>query len=235
MLERSSEHAGGDPAIGLLATLVRLDLAPDEGASAKLRAAIQRFPAHGRLPQLFREKVAKWIANDVQPYPSGSNSTGDWKGRLDPDARAHAVIRALESRCEAIGVDPSLLPAAAYQMAGIAADWGAEQRKAGRLDDARQTVAWLSAFAKTLARRDPNEAAFHLVLCTAFEQESKNAWKVEDYATIEDALRKALGEASTALRLDPRSADARLIVATLQDKLVGFASQRRKQTKDTGT
>ena len=126
----------------------------------------------------------------------------------------------------AVGVVPSLLPAAAFQMAGIAADWAAEQRYAGHLDDARQTAAWLSAFAKTLARRDPDEAAFHLVLCMAFEQESKNAWKVEDYATIEDAMRKALGEASTALRLDPRNAEARLKVAGLQEKLIRLASER---------
>jgi hypothetical protein len=110
-------------------------------------------------------------------------------------------------------------------MAGIAADWGAEQRKAGRLDDARQTVAWLSAFAKTLARRDPNEAAFHLILCVAFEQESKNAWKVEDYTAIREALRKALGEARLALSLAPRNLDARTTVASLQDKLVRLLSE----------
>ena len=95
-----------------------------------------------------REKWRTWIAKDVQPYPPGSSSTGESKGRLDPDAHAHAVIRALESRCEAVGVDPSLLPAAAFQMAGIAAYRAAEQRNAGRLDDARQTAACLSAFAK---------------------------------------------------------------------------------------
>ena len=121
---------------------------------------------------------------------------------------------------------PALFPAAAFQVAAFAADRAAEQRKAGRLDDARRTAACLSAFAKLLARRDPNEAAFHLLLCEAFEQESKNAWKVNDYPAIEGALRKALGEASTALRLDPRNTDARLMVAGLQDKLVGLASQR---------
>ena len=230
MLERLSEHAGGDPAIGLLATLARLDLAPDDGAIAKLRAAIQRFPANGRLPQLLQARVADWIASDVNPYPSGPNSTGESKGRLDPDAHADAVIRAIESRCEALGVDPSLFPAAAFQVAGIAAGRGAEQRKAGRLDDARQTAACLSAFAKMLARRDPDEAAFHLLLCVAFEQESKNAWKVEDYAAIEDALRKALGEACTALRLDPRNAVARLRVA----ESPGEAGRSRLRKKETG-
>ena len=113
-------------------------------------------------------------------------------------------------------------------MSNIAAARGAEQREAVRPDDARETAACPSAFAKLLARRDPNEAAFHLVLSMAFDQESKNAWKVGDFATIEDATRKALGEARTALRLDPRSADARTNVANIQDKLVGLASGRRK-------
>ena len=167
-----------------------------------------------------------WIARDIQPYPSGPKSTGEPQGRLDPDAHAHAVIRALESRCEALGVYPALLPAAAMQVAGIAVGRGAEQRKAGRLDDARRTAACLSAFAKMLARRDPNEAAFHLVLCEAFEQEAKNAWKVKDFPTIEAATRKALVAACTALRLDPRNTAARMKVAGLQDKLVGLTSQR---------
>ncbi len=228
MLDRLSERAGGDPAIGLVATLARLDLAPGDGASAKLRAAIQRFPADRRLPACLEWRVAEWIASDVNPYSSGPNSTGESKGRLDPDAHASAVIRALESRCEAVGLDTALLPAAAFEVAGIAASRGAEQRGAGRLDAARQIAACLSAFAKTLVRRDPHEAMFHLVLAAAFVQESKNAWRIPDHPTIEDALRKALGEACTALRLDPRNAQARLCVAVLQDKLVHLASGRRK-------
>ena len=161
------------------------------------------------------------------PYPSDPNSTGEPKGRLDPDAHADAVIRALESRCEALGVDPSLLPAAALQVAGIAAESGprSNERLAAWTMPARPPHVSPPS-RRLLARRDPNEAAFHLVLCEAFEQESKNAWEVKDYATIEDGLRKALGEACTALRLDPRNADARLEVAGLQDKLVGLVSGR---------
>ena len=59
----------------------------------------------------------------------------------------------------------------------------------------------------------------------AFVQQSKNARKINDHAGIEDGLRKALGEACTALRLDPRNADARLDVAVLQDKLVALVSE----------
>jgi hypothetical protein len=225
MLERLSERAGADPEIGLLAALVRLGLAPDDDASTKLRTAIRKLPANRRLPAPLEREVASWIASDCNPYPSGPNSTGESTGRLDPYAHADAVIRALESRCEALGVGPSLLPAAAFQVAGIAASRGHEQREAERLDDARHTALCLSAFAKTLVRRDPNEAAFHLVLSLAFGQESKNARRIPDHAKVEDGLRKALGEACTALRLDPRNAQARLDVAILRDKLVTLVSE----------
>ena len=148
------------------------------------------------------------------------------RGASDPDVHARAVIRALESRCEALGVYPALLPAAARQVCVIALGRATEQRKAGRLDDARWTAASLLAFGKVLARRDPNEAEFHMVLCEAFEQEAKNAWKVEDFPTIEAATRNALVAAWTAIRLDPRNTDARIKVAGLQDKMVGLTSQR---------
>ncbi len=180
-------------------------VAPDQSASAKIRAAMERFPADRRLPQRLEERLAVWIARDIQPYPSDPKSTGKPQGRLDPDVHARAVIRALDSRCEALGVYPALLPAAAMQVCGIAVGRAAEQRKAGRLDDARWTAASLFAFGKVLARRDPNEAAFHVVLSEAFEQEAKNAWKVKDFPTIEAATRNALVAAWTALHLDPRN------------------------------
>jgi eukaryotic-like serine/threonine-protein kinase len=225
MLERLSDRAGGDPAIGLLAALARVDLAPDKSAGAKLRAAIERFPANQRLPQPLAERVATWIARDIQPYPSDPKSTGKPQGRLDPDVHARAVIQALESRCEALGVYPALLPAAALEVCGIAGGRGAEQRSAGRLDDARWTAACLSAMGKMLARRDPREGAFHVLLCEAFEQEAKNAWKVKDFRTIEAATRNALAAAGTALHLDPKNAFARVKVAGLQVKILGLASR----------
>ncbi len=60
----------------------------------------------------------------------------------------------------------------------------------------------------------------------AFDQEAKNAWKVEDFPTIEAATRNALVAACTALRLEPRNTAARMKVAGLQDKIVGLASRR---------
>ena len=171
-------------------------------------------------------ELADWIARDIESYPSDPKSTGKRQGRLDPDVHARAVIRALESRCEALGVYPALLPAAAVEVCGIAVGRAAEQRNAGCLDDARWTAASLAAFGKILVRRDPKDAEFQVVLCLAFEQEAKNAWEVADFPTIEAATRNALVAASTALRLAPRNTDARLLVSGLQDKLIGLASQR---------
>ena len=121
---------------------------------------------------------------------------------------------------------PPCFPPRQCRCAALLSVGPAEQRKAGRLDDARWTAASLFAFGKVLARRDPNEAVFHVVLCEAFEQEAKNAWKVNDFPTIEAATRNALVAACTALRLDPRNTAARMKVAGLQDKMVGLTSQR---------
>ncbi len=210
MLERLSERAGSDPAIGLLAALARVELAPDQSASAKIRAAMARFPADRRLPQRLVDILAVWIARDIEPYPSDPKSTGKPQGRLDPDVHARAVVLALDSRCEALGVCPALLPAAAMQVCGAGVGRAAEQRKAGRLDDARWTAASLFDFGTVLVRRDPNGAAFHVVLCEAFDQEGKNAWKVNDFPTIEAATRNALLAACTAFRLDPRNTAAQI-------------------------
>jgi len=226
MLERLSERARADPAIGLLAALARLDLAPDQSASAKIRAAMEKFPAERRLPQWQEDTLALWIAGDIQAYSTDPKSTSKPRGRPDPDVHAREVIRALDSRCESLGVYPALLPAAANQVSIIAYCRAAEQRRAGRLDDARWTAASLLAFGKVLAGRDPNQSMFHVVLSEAFDQQAKNAWKVEDFPTIEAATRNSLVAAWTAIRLDPRNRYARIRVESLQDKMVGLASGR---------
>jgi hypothetical protein len=226
MRDRLSEHAGGSAAIALLAALATAEQAPDHSMIATLRTAIDKFPDKERLPETLEVRLGGWIAQDVNPYPAGGASSDKSMGRLDPDAHAVAVIRALESRCGALGDAPALFPTAALGVAYIAANRGAAERKAGRLDDARYTALCLSAFAKTLVRRDPSELHFHLLLSEAYTQESKNAWRVPDFPAIDEALRKALGEARTALRLDPRNALARLKVSTVRDKLLGLMSER---------
>jgi hypothetical protein len=226
LLEQSGDSGGGDPAIGVLAAFTRAELAADDGTVATLRAAIRKLPVDRPFTELVRAEVGHWLARVLEPYLAGTNTTGKPMGRLDPDAHAELVIQALESWCEALGIDRSAVPAVAFQV-GMSAPWhGSRQRKADLLGDARRTAACLAAFARRLVQRDPDEALFHLLLSQAFEQESKNAWKVEDHATIEAALRKALDEARTALKLDPRCLEARATVAGLQEKLARLPSGR---------
>ena len=237
MLERLSEQPGVDPTFGLLAALVHSDLSPRDRSSEKLRAAIQRFPPNVRFRELVQWRIASWIAEEANLNPSVADSDLDPNGRLDPAADAAAVIRSIESRCEALGGSPNLFRDAAIRVAEIAGQRGRTQRHAGRLDDARRTATCLSAFANRLARREPDVAELHLLLCEAYEQESKNAWeafeqesknaskKVEDFPAIEEATRNALGAARAALRLEPGNTMARIKVAGLQDKLAGLVSE----------
>ena len=67
MLEQLSQRVGADPAIGLLAILAGLGLAPDDGDSTKLRAAIQKMPANRRLPAGLESELASWISSDGKP------------------------------------------------------------------------------------------------------------------------------------------------------------------------
>ena len=193
---------------------------------ANLRIAIKKFPVDRRLPAELEQTVGIWIASDINPYPSNPNRIGEHKGQVDADAHAEWVIRALESRCGPLGVNHTLLPEAALQVACIGVFRCKEERDAGRLADARQTTACLAAFAKRLERGDPDKATFHVVMCMAYEQESKIGWNCNDHETIEDALRKALHEASIMTRLDPQNVHARQTFAGLQDKLVRLVSER---------
>jgi serine/threonine protein kinase len=238
MLEGLSEQSSVDPTFGLLAALVQSDLSPRDRSSENLRAAIGRFPPNVRFREWLQWRIANWIADQTNLNPSVADSDLDPNGRLDPAAHADAVIGAIESRCEALGVAPDLFRDAAVRVAENAIEKGWVQRHAGRLSDARRTAACLSTFANKLTRRAPGVARFHLLLCEAFEQESKIAWetykqeskkaskRVGDFPAIEETTRKALAAARAALRLEPGSTWARIKLAGLQDKLAGLASER---------
>ncbi len=227
LLDRLNRDPAADPAVGLFAELTRLNLAPDPQARDKLRACLRRFPAGARLSASLQQALVEWIVGEVDPYPSGAAVLGTPKSLLEPDAHADAVIRAIESRCEAIGADASVFAAVALNVSGEAASRGAAQRKAGRLDDARATTASLSAFAKKLVQRNPDEATFHSVMCEALLQEAKAAWQVEDYALIEATWRNALVEAKTAVRLAPMHFSFRTRLASLQEKLLNLTGTRQ--------
>jgi serine/threonine protein kinase len=226
MLERLSDQPGGEFAVRLLANMARSDLASDHSQSFELRRAPYRCAANVPLSKRFEWKVADWIAERIEADPPRANANAEPDVGLDPGTNAHELLLAIESRCKVLGVYPTLLPAAAYQVGCVAFLRSWKQRNSGDLAAARRTTASQFAFAMLMAKRDPNEAFYHLLLSQAFEQESKNAWKVHDFKTIEGSLRKSLAEASIALRLDPEKGDARMRVAGLQDKIIRLAAER---------
>ncbi len=155
-------------------------------------ASIPRFTASGRLSQSFQSNLGHWIAHDVRPFPTEIHGSDARRSLRDPDHHTQEIIRSLESRCRAIGVYPELFPAAAYAVSGIAGRRCADLRKAVRPAEARDTARCLSAFARTMVQRDPNQALYHLLLAHAFVQESKIAWQVPpDFNAIREALTRA--------------------------------------------
>jgi hypothetical protein len=98
---------------------------------------------------------------------------------------------------------------AGYRLQCRYAEIATAQRHTGHLDESRKTVDRLLIFGRSLVARHPGQPASHLALCEAHTQSYKNAWRLEDRASIEAGLRQALHEARLALSLDLRDARAR--------------------------
>jgi serine/threonine protein kinase/tetratricopeptide (TPR) repeat protein len=225
MLERLGHSGDADPAIGLLAALARADLDGHDSAITAIRAAVGNFPPGRTFPEAFADRLAPWLADGITADPPRGGPAGP-EDRLDPEARADAIIAALEARCRSVGLHPALFPRAARSAATSIAYAARDQRRAGLIDDARRSAALLNAFGTRLIRTNPDVAEFHLILSEAYMQESKFGWPVDDFDAIEEAIRKALGEAGSALRLDPRNVEARVFVAGIQEKFVRLVAGR---------
>ncbi len=115
MLERLSERAGA-PAIGLL--VVMTDGPGGRSLVGGAPCRDEETAGEGRLPERLETRVEVWIADDLQPYPSDPKSTGNPQGAR-PGRPRPAVIRALESRCEALAVYPALFRAAALRVCSM--------------------------------------------------------------------------------------------------------------------
>ena len=110
--------------------------------------------------------------------------------------------------------------------AGQAVCTAADQRRFGQLDDARRTADQLLAIARQLVREFPDWADSFIVLSDAYCQISKNAWKYEDYDTIERSLGQAVEAARHALELEPGREDARRLAVKLAEKLAALRAGR---------
>jgi eukaryotic-like serine/threonine-protein kinase len=167
------------------------------------------------------------------------NPLGDPPGHLDPvqslsspevdrlpaDAWAELVASALRSACNAGGA-PSIESDASYTLMQPLAEIAAERRRDGELDEARQIADRLVALGQLLVRRHPGQSNAHIVLCTAYVQLYKNAWRTNDRTAVERHMRQATDEAVQALALDPTSGVARSQLVDLQRRLKDLLSPR---------
>jgi hypothetical protein len=116
--------------------------------------------------------------------------------------------------------------AAGFEFVLEMAEIASRQRQSGRLDDARHTADRIHAFANQLRNRYPDQSYAHLALGEAFSQLQKNAWKMEDRASVESNLKLALEAAERALALDPKNEKARIEAEHRRGKLRDLMASR---------
>jgi tetratricopeptide (TPR) repeat protein len=149
---------------------------------------------------------------------------------VDPPPRPRVEVdRALEATAGLGSADADQLPAEGWARSAAhalrfddpdrpstfresrAAQWFAswihtiacDQRNGGHLDRAGRNADRLVALARLLVERNPNDPAAYLVLADSVEQVGKNAWRVNDRATIELSLRQAIDANLHARDLTP--------------------------------
>ena len=170
--------------------------------------------------------VAEWLALSVGPLSPFRSSSSAATYDRDPEAGAVALIAAIRERCSKLGLADSMVPAAISVVMNDAAELAVEQRKLGRLDDARATAARLMALARRLVREYPDSALSYRVLSEAHNQIKKNAFQTGDDHLVEEALVQAIEAAQRALALDPDRLETRHHLEKLTEQLASIKAER---------
>jgi tetratricopeptide (TPR) repeat protein len=238
----------GADSIGLLAgrrTALARALARrgDREQAGSLMAANRRMldhvPVEADYPHLASYRVlAHWdlARSGASPAPTARD---DGSGPPDPLARlarpdddglldgdwAELADRALRSAAPP-GCGPAQEAEAGNELVTRLAEWAADQRHCGRLDEARRTAERALALGRLVVGRHPDQAAAHLALCEGYVQVYKNAWKIPDRAAVERNLRLALEAALQAQVLDPNHKFAHLKVDGLRRRLKDLLQPR---------
>ncbi len=171
--------------------------------------------------------VGEWLALSVgalSPFRSSSSAANYDR---DPEAGALALIPAIRERCSKLGLADSMVLETMGIVLGDAVREAAEQRKHGRFDDARATVARLMTIARRLVREYPDSADSYRVLSEAHNQVKKNAFQTNDDHLIEEALVQAVEAAQRAVDLEPGWIEARAQLARLSEQLASIRANRK--------
>ena len=170
--------------------------------------------------------VSQWLAVSVEPFSPFRSSSVAASYDRDPEAGAGALIYTLRKQCSKFGLADSMVPAAVFTLTNDAAGQAGEQRKVGRLDDARATIARLMALARRLVREYPDSANSDLVLSIAHDQVKRNAFEADDDNLVLEALVHAVEAGQWALTLDPDSLETRRHLNKLTKQLASVKADR---------
>jgi eukaryotic-like serine/threonine-protein kinase len=187
----------------------------------RLKTTVREDPNNRHAQQCLQQCLALFLGHNLF-----SPSHPD-----DPEARAVAIVSAIRERCSAPGLGEEVVTTTGIALPSLldkATRTAAYQRKIGRIDDARRTAGMLMAIARRLVLEFPDRADSYIVLSEAYTQVAKNAWKDEDFNTIERSWGQALEAVRRAVELDPGREDARRIAATLAERLTSLKAGREQ-------
>ena len=172
------------------------------------------------------EFAAEWLALTVETSSPFRSSSVGAKYDGQPEAWALAFVSSLKQQCSKLGLSESVAWSAVAILSGDGAVAASEERKRGRIEDARATTARLLAVARQLVRECPHRPNSFRILSEAYNQMKKNAYHVRDYQLVEEALLQAIPAAQQALLLDLDSIATRRHLDTLTGQLAGLEAER---------
>ena len=194
------------------------------------RESLKQLSSHeenGVRYNYYERFVAEWLALSVGPLSPFSCASAAATYDRDPEAGAVALVSAIRDRCSKLGLADSMVPAAISFFRTDAADAAGEQRRLGRLDDARATVTRLMTIAQRIVREYPDNAHSYRVLSEAYNQVKKNAVRTGDDNLVEESLVQAVEAARRSLALDPDRLETRRYLEKLTEQLASIKADRK--------
>ena len=170
--------------------------------------------------------VAEWLAISVRPQSPFCSSSSAVTYDRDPEAGAITLISEIRDRCSKLGFANSTVPAVIWVLLEDAAEGAAEQRRPGRLDDARATAARLMTLGRRLVQEYPDSALSYRVLSEAHSQNKKNAYRTCDHNLIEESLVQAVEAAQRSLALAPDRLETRGYLDKITEQLASVKADR---------
>ncbi len=171
------------------------------------------------LRQAVEPGLEEWFVREMRHW--GKDHEGQKPSPAALDREADSILSLLAHVFEALEIKWPTSGGAIGGMINELAARAANYRKAGRLDEADRTVAFLTTLAQRWVSSFPEDPVSYLVLSAAFLQRSKNAWKRDDRPAIKQALGQSINALNRALELDPGSEEVHRLLRDRKERLAG--------------